>query len=122
MVQDSILDLALTEIRTYGDRIVLCSQIPTTFAEATSTYMLGYKDAPTINAPEAKAGGGRKIAISAITDGTVQNAGTASHYAIVDVSESRLMVARALSASKALVTGSPWTLAQQDLFDLEESA
>jgi hypothetical protein len=121
MIQDAILDVALTEVLTYADRVVLCSQIPTSYAEATAAYLLAHKDAPVIGSPEAKAGGGRKIMISGITDGVVDTAGTATHYALVDVSESRLMVARALGANKALVTGSPWTMAAQDLLDLEES-
>lgn len=110
MMNDSLLDLALTAIDNNCDRIVLCSQAPTTELEAITTYMLGYRNTPTISAPGVRGAGGREITVSAITDGTVQTAGTATHYALVDVGGNpALLVVRPLSASKALVTGTPWT-------------
>ena len=96
-VNDSALDAALDNIST-ANRLVLCSQEPTTFAEANVTYMLGYKDTPTIGSPGDYAGG-RQVTISAITDAIGDSAGTATHYALVNTTGSSLLATQALSAS-----------------------
>jgi hypothetical protein len=122
MIRATTLDLALADIRTNTDRIYLCSQAPTTFAQASSTYALGYRASPTINVPEAGTGETRKITIAAITDGVVGTAGAATHYALVNQAGSALIVVRPLAASKTLVTSDPWTLVAQDLVIIGEAA
>ena len=83
---DDMLDAALA----YLDNVTalhICSQEPTTLTEATTTYTLGNKASPTINAAEAGDTSGRKRVVAAISDGTQTGAGTASHYALVSGTE-----------------------------------
>lgn len=114
MIRSASLDLLLADFTSNADRMYLCSQAPATFDEATSTYALGSKSGITVSAAEAGSGTARKVHISAITDGTVSTAGTATHYALVDFDSSILMATHALNASKALSTGTPWTCAEFD--------
>jgi len=107
---DRVFDNGLTVPDTEVNRIVICSQAPTTFTEANVTYKLGHKDSPTISAPAARAGGGREVTVSAISDGTVTATGTATHVAYLDTTNSRLLLEKALSASQAVTNGNPFTL------------
>lgn len=99
---DRVFDNGLTVLDTEANRLDVCSQQPTTYTEATSTYTLGNKTSPTISAPGDRTGGGRKVTVSAITDGDVTATGTATHWAITDTVNSRLLATNALSASQAL--------------------
>lgn len=111
---DYCLDALLAKVQE-ANALVLCSQAPTTYTEANTTYKLGTKTSPTIGSPADASPDGRKVTVSAITDGTVNSAGTATHLALIDTVNSRLLVHQALSASKALVTGSPFTLTAFDV-------
>lgn len=106
---DYCLDALLAKIQE-ATHLVLCSQAPTTYAEANTTYKLGTKASPTIGSPADASPDGRGVTVSAISDGTVDANGTATHVALIDTGNSRLLAHQALSASKALVTGSPFTL------------
>ena len=53
--------------------------------------------------------------MSAISDGSVTGTGNATHYAIVDTSNSRLLVAGALTASQSVTTGNTFSLASLDV-------
>ena len=113
---DNAHDALMNYIRTNCENMYICSQEPTTFTEASSTYKLGTKATPKIGAPAAGDTSGRKVTISAISDGVVNSAGTATHYALTDDTGTELLFAGALSSSLALATGSPWTL---NAFDIE---
>lgn len=114
-VADIVLDGSIDVIRTATENIYICSQEPTTFTEASSTYKLGTKASPTISTATDGDTSGRKITVSAITDGVVNSAGTASHIAFTDDSASTLLYAFALDSTLPLATGSPWTTAAFDI-------
>jgi hypothetical protein len=82
-----------------------------TYAEATSTYTLGNSTSLSIAAPSDRTGGGREVVIAAISDGSVSGTGTATHYAIVDTSNSRLLATGSLSASQSVTSGNTFSLA-----------
>jgi hypothetical protein len=84
------------------DKVVLCSQLPTTYAEANSTYKLAEKTAYAIGSPADRSGGGMEVTAPAVSGGTITNAGTATHYALLDTVNSRLVSTRSLSASVVL--------------------
>lgn len=107
---DRVFDNGLTVLDTEANRIDICSQQPTTYAQATSTYSLGNKTSPTIGAPADRGGGGREVTVSAIDDGTVTDTGTATHFAVTDTGNSRLLAAGTLAAPKAVTDGNPFTL------------
>lgn len=115
VLSDYVLDAALAKLDTEANRLDLCSQEPTTYAQATTTYTLGNKTSLSVGAPADATPNGRKVTVAAITDGSVTASGTATHWAVVDTINSRLLATNALSASKAVVTGNPFTV---DAFDI----
>jgi hypothetical protein len=114
-IADRVLDEGLSILDLEANRVDVCSQEPTTYAEATSTYTLGNSTSVTISAPADRTGGGRKVTMSAISDGSVTGTGTATHYAIVDTSNSRLLVTGSLTASQSVTSGNTFSLEALDV-------
>lgn len=110
LVADYCLDAALAKVQE-ANSLHICSQEPTTYAGATSTYTLGNKASPTIGAVGDGSPDGRKVTVSAITDGTVTTSGTATHWALVDTANSRLLATNSLASSQVVTSGNPFTLA-----------
>lgn len=110
-LNDRVYDNGLTVLDTEGTRLDICSQEPETYTAATSTYTLGNKTSLSIGVPAARAGGGREVTVAAFSDGSITANGTASHYAIVDTTNSRLLVTGALSATQAVTSGNTFSLA-----------
>lgn len=108
---DRVFDNGLTVLDTEANRIDITSQEATTYAEATSTYTLGNSTSLSIGAPADRTGGGREVVAAAISDGSVSGTGTATHYAIVDTSNSRLLATGSLSASQSVTSGNTFSLA-----------
>ena len=109
-IGNSVLDGGLDVLDTLADRIDICSQEPTTYTEAITTYSLGNETTITVGAPQDRTGGGREVVVSAITAGTVDGTGTATHFSIVDVSATDLLATGSLSASQAVTSGNTFTL------------
>ena len=107
---DDIFDTGLSQLTTIVENLYICSTMPTTFAEASSTYKLGTKATPTITGPADRTGGGREVTVSAISDGTVDATGNAGFFALCDNSASKLLVAQALAATQDVTLGNPFTL------------
>tara|TARA_R100000278_G_scaffold116148_1_gene95391 strand:- start:105 stop:476 length:372 start_codon:yes stop_codon:yes gene_type:complete len=112
---DYVLDAALTKLDTEADRIDITSQEATTYAEATSTYTLGNSTSLSFGAPQNGDTSGRKVTAAAITDGSVTATGTATHFAIVDVSATRLLATGALTTSQSVTSGNTFTIATFDV-------
>lgn len=108
-LHDNVLDAALNYIKTNVENLYICSQQPTTFAQAATTYAVGVKAAPTFTGPVDDTSG-RKVTVSAITDGSVTATGTAAWVALTDDSASLLLAAQALQASQAVTSGNTFTL------------
>lgn len=109
-LNDRVFDNGLTVLDTEANKIVITSQEATTYTEANSTYALGDSTSLSIGAPADRAGGGREVTVAAITDGSVTGTGTATHYAIVDTVNTRLLATSTLTASQAVTTGNTFTL------------
>jgi hypothetical protein len=105
-----VFDNGLTVLDTEANKILITSQEATTFTEANSTYALGNSVSLSIGAPADRAGGGREVVVAAITDGSVTGTGTATHYAIVDTVNSRLLATSTLTASQSVTSGNTFTL------------
>lgn len=114
-LNDRIFDNGLTVLDTEANRLDICSAAPTTYAEATSTYTLGNKTSLSVGSPADRSPSGRKVTVAAITDGTVTANGTATHVAVVDTVNSRLLAVQALSASQAVTSGNTFTLPAFDV-------
>jgi hypothetical protein len=109
-LNDRVFDNGLTVLDTEANRIDITSQEATTYTDATSTSTLGNSTSLSIGAPADRAGGGREVTVAAITDGSVTGTGTATHYAIVDTINSRLLATGSLSAPQAVTFGNTFTL------------
>ena len=109
-LNDRVFDNGLTVLDTEANRIDITSIEATTYVAATSTNTLGNSTSLSIGAPADRAGGGREVVVGAITDGAVTGTGTATHYAIVDTINSRLLATGSLSASQAVTSGNTFTL------------
>jgi len=114
-ISDYVLDAALSKLDTEADRIDITSQEATTYAQATRTDSLGNSTPLAFGATEDGDTSGRKTVAAAITDGSVTATGTATHFAIVDVSASRLLATGSLTASQAVTSGNTFTLASFDV-------
>ena len=114
-LHDDVLDNGIKYIDDYGEDLWICSSEPATYAEATSTYGLGYKLGITISAPQAGDSSGRKVAISAITDGTVSGTGSAGYWAIIDETNDKLLAADELDAAESVTSGNTFTLGAFDI-------
>lgn len=114
-INDYYLDLALNAIDSGANSLVICSAMPATYTEANTTYKLGTKTAPTVSAAQDASPNGRKVVVSAITDGVLSANGTATHFALLDTTNSRLIVAQALAASQVVTSGNPFTLGAIDI-------
>jgi hypothetical protein len=112
---DYVLDAALSKLDTEADRIDITSQEATTYAEATTTYTLGNSTSVSFGAPEDGDTSGRKTRCAAISDGSVTGTETATHYALVDVSATRLLATGSLTTSQAVVSGNTFTVAAFDV-------
>ena len=114
-LNDRVFDNGLTILDTEANAIHVTSQEATDYTEATSTYSLGNSTSLSIGAPEDRVGGGRKVAVAAIADGSITGTGSVTHYAIVDTVNSRLLATAGLTASQQVTSGNTFTLATFDI-------
>ena len=114
-LNNRVFDNGLTTLDTEANKVLVTSQEASTYAEANSTYALGNSTSLSIGAPADRSGGGRKVAVASVTDGSVSATGTATHYALVDTNNSRLLATGALTASQAVTSGNTFTLATFDI-------
>jgi len=114
-INDRVLDEGLSTLSSEANRVDITSAESTTFAEASSTQTLGNTTSITISAPADRTGGGRKVTLSAISGGSVTATGTATHYAITDTTNSRLLVTGALTAAQSVTTGNTFSLEALDV-------
>ena len=112
---DRVLDNGLQVLDLEANAVHITSQQATTYAEATSTYTLGNTTSISISAPTDRTGGGRQVTLTAVTGASVTASGTATHYAIVDTSNSRLLVTSALTASQSVTSGNTFSLEALDV-------
>lgn len=114
-LHDDVFDNGLSVLTNNTENLYICSTLPTTFAQASSTYKLGVKATPTVGSPVDRAGGGRKVVVSAITDGSVTVDGTAGFYALTDDSASKLLAQGDLASTQVVTNGNTFTLTAFDI-------
>lgn len=108
-LDNRVFDNGLTVLDTEANAIHITSSEATSFANVSSVT-LGNSTSLSIGAPQDRVGGGRQVVVAAITDGSVTGTGTATHYAIVDSANSRLLATGSLTASQAVTSGNTFTL------------
>ncbi|OGO35665.1 MAG: hypothetical protein A2W35_05335 [Chloroflexi bacterium RBG_16_57_11] len=116
-LNDRVLDNGLTVLDTEANRLDICSSEPTTYGQATTdgAVSLGNKTSLSIGVPSDRTPTGRKVTVAAITDGTVTDTNTATHWAITDTGNSRLLATGALASSQVVTDGNTFTLAAFDI-------
>lgn len=114
-LNDRVFDNGLTVLDTEANKITITSAEATTYTEGNATYALGNTTSISIAAPSDRTGGGRKVTVSAVTNGSVTANGTATHYAILDTANSRLLATGTLTASQVVTSGNTFTLSAFDI-------
>lgn len=110
-IADHVYDNGLTVLDTEANAVHICSSEPATYAAATTTASLGNSTSVSFGAPQdGSVGGGREVVMTAITDGAVTANGTATHFAVVDTVNSRLLVTGTLTPSQAVTNGNDFTM------------
>lgn len=109
-LNNRVFDQGLSVLDLEANQIHVTSQEATSYAEAITTYTLGNSSSLSIGAPQDRTGGGREVVVAAISDGAITGTGTATHYAIVDTANSRLLATSTLTASQAVTNGNTFTL------------
>jgi len=102
---DLVYDAALDYISSNCDKIHFCSQEPTTYTEAATTYTLGNKAAPTFSALADGDTDGRKLPVDEYVDGVATGTGTATHLALVDEGNSRLLHTVPITPNRGITSG-----------------
>ena len=108
-LDNRVFDNGLTVLDTEANAIHITSAEATSYANVASVT-LGNSTSLSIGAPQDRAGGGREVVVAAINGGSVTGTGTATHYAIVDTVNSRLLATSTLTASQSVTTGNTFTL------------
>ena len=93
-LNNRVFDNGLTVLDTEANKLLITSQEATTYAEGNSTYALGNSTSLSVAAPADRNGGN----------------GTATHYAIVDTVNSRLLATGSLTASQVVSSGNTFSL------------
>lgn len=112
---DDVLDGALNIIKNNATRMVACSAQPTTYEEANATYALADV---TVDSSDFTVGNGdvsgRKLTVAQQTGVTVDETGTATHVALLDVSNEKLLYVTTCT-SQALTQGNTMTFNAWDI-------
>ena len=108
-LNDRVFDNGLSTLDLEANVIHVTSAEATDFANV-ATVTLGNSTSLSIGAPQNRTGGGREVVVAAISDGAITGTGTATHYAIVDTVNSRLLATSTLTASQAVTNGNTFTL------------
>ena len=106
-VHDDVLDGALNIIKNNCTRQVACSAQPTTFTEANATYALA--DATLATGDFTNANGdtsGRKTTVAAKSAVLIDVTGTATHVALLDVTNSKLLYVTTCTSQPVTANGS----------------
>lgn len=108
---DYLLDYGLAVLDTDAVSIFLNSQDPTTYTEASSTYMLAgrtWAAGGAWGSPQAGDTNGRKVMSTSFTDGEVFTDGLATDWSTVD--GSHLLVNGGLNSSQQVYDGNSFSL------------
>jgi hypothetical protein len=113
---NDVLDAFLDYLIDNASRLCICSEQPTTYTEATSTYLIGHADLASgdISGPVDGDVSGRKITVGAALGLSVENAGTAKHWCLVDVSNTKLLYV-GICAAKELSVGDTFDTPDWDI-------
>jgi hypothetical protein len=117
-VQPRVLTNGLASLVAEADAIYITSSEAGSFAEAVTTFALGFKNfgvGNIIGPPAPASPNGEKVTTAAVTDGVVTGTGTAAFWAIVDSVNLRLGATGTISPPQVVTAGNKFTLPQFDI-------
>lgn len=106
-VHDDVLDGALNIVKNNCTRMTACSSQPTTYTEGNSTYALA--DVTMASGDFTHANGdtnGRKTTVAAKSSVLIDTSGTATHVALLDVTNSKLLYVTTCTSQALTANGS----------------
>jgi len=106
-VHDDVLDGALNIIKNNATRQVACSAEPTTYTEGNATYALA--DVTVASGDFTLANGdtnGRKVTTAAKSGVLIDASGSATHVALLDVANSKLLYVTTCTTQALTANGS----------------
>jgi len=114
LLHDDVRDEGLDWIKAIADAnnldLHICSQEPTTFLQAETTYSLGQKENIACTAPGADGSDGRRVQIAAVTDGVVDGTDDATHQVLIDTDAETIVGWQLLSGGgEAVTSGNTFT-------------
>lgn len=104
---DDVMDGALNVLKNNVTRQVACSAQPTTYTEGNATYALA--DVTLSSSDFTNANGdtsGRKTTIGAKSAVLIDTSGTATHIALLDVSNTKLLYVTTCTSQALTANGS----------------
>lgn len=106
-INDYVFDNGLTKLDTEATTFHICSAEPTVFGTLNSlgNKALAAGDVTLVDGT----GSGRAAQVAALSGGSVTSSGTATSWAVVDTSNSRLLAAGSLSSSQAVTSGNTFS-------------
>lgn len=114
-VNDKVLDEALEYIRNNADKMTVCSQEPTSYAEANDDYALASVSMSSDDYELADGDtSGRKLTVAQKSGVTVDDTGTGNHVALLDTSNDRLLYVTT-ATSQSLTSGNTMTFESWDI-------
>ncbi len=111
-LHNDVFDNGLSTIDDNCETLYICNADPGLTWANIASYGLGSKSTPAIAAPSDRAGGGREVVVAAITDGTITGTDTATHYALTDDSETKILASGALGTPQSVTSGNQFTLTE----------
>lgn len=106
-VHNDVLDGALNIIKNNCTRMTVCSAEPTTYTEGNATYALA--DVTMAATDFTNADGdtsGRKTTVAAKSSVLIDTSGTATHVALLDVSNTKLLYVTTCTSQALTANGS----------------
>ena len=106
-VHNDVLDGALNIVKNNATRMTVCSAEPTTYAEGNATYALA--DVTVASGDFTNADGdtsGRKCTVAAKSGVLIDASGTATHIALLDVTNSKLLYVTTCTSQALTANGS----------------
>ncbi len=116
-LHNDVYDNGLALLASLVENLHILKADPGSVWANIATHGLGSKANPGVSAPIDRlvAGLGRKVTVSAITDGSVTVTGDATHYALTDDSASKILASGTLGSLQTVTSGNPFTLAAFDI-------
>ncbi len=101
------------ELFTFANKLAICSDIPTSYSEATSTFFIGSKDfgvGNVLTSGPSVDTNGMKATVAAVAAGSVATGGVPVCWAILDDANSRILARGPMLAAVAINNTESWNL------------